>query len=158
MEYSQQIYRHSYLTTSIKLQVRSKKNTKGALCIFSSCNMMTNNIKFLPRTCKEKEKGIKSQNCPLVQRGWGGCFVIEKNPMGSNHISIVNLIKQLHVDKSNHTNKRFTVNLHNNNMEAKFITLYTAYHNFNPNSYCKSFYIFYTIFASQGFTMPSSPF
>lgn len=63
------MYRHSYLTTSIKLQVRSKKNTKGALCIFSSCNMMTNNIKFLPRTCKEKERGLRARTVHLCRGG-----------------------------------------------------------------------------------------
>lgn len=46
--------------------------------------MMTNNIKFLPRTCKEKEKGVIYTVC--VEGVEGGCFVMKKNPMDSNHI------------------------------------------------------------------------
>lgn len=57
--------------------------------------MMTNNIKFLPRTCKEKERGLRARTVHLCRGGGVAALLynVEKNPMGSNHISIVNLIK-----------------------------------------------------------------
>lgn len=100
---------------------------------------MTNNIKFLPRTCKEKEKGIKSRNCHLHCMCWvggGGLLCNEEKSYGFKpYFNYQHCLKLLLVTKSYHTNKRVNlIIIIKNNIEAKFITLYAVYHNFNYNT------------------------